>query len=171
MSKNVLTTTLAAIACAAVVSAQAPQTPQAPPTPSQPPASTQRAPEAKPAAADAFTVIGCVERRADGSNAAPGTVGTTGAARATEGPGFMLTKVTKPTGTSGASSPSTAASYRLDADDSKLTGHVGHKVEITGTVAAASASPSPAGAGSSSSTTTPTLRVDTVKMIAATCTE
>ena len=29
---------------------------------------------------------------------------------------------------------STATSYRLDADDAKLTPHVGHKVEITGTV-------------------------------------
>src|SRR5688572_11446153 len=170
MSKNVLSTTLSAIACAAVVSAQAPQTPQAPPTPSQqPPAPAQRAPEAKPAAADAFTVIGCVEKRADASSATPGTVGTTGATRATEGPGFILTKAMKPAGAAGASSAAAATSYRLDAEASKLTGHVGHKVEITGTVSdrAASASPTPAGASSAA----PLLKVENVKMIAATCTE
>jgi hypothetical protein len=73
----------------------------------------------------------------------------------------MLTKVTKPTGTSGASADAKApaASYRLDADDSKLSGHVGHKVEIVGSASA------------SSSGETPRLKVDTVKMIAANCAE
>jgi hypothetical protein len=85
----------------------------------------------------------------------------------------MLTKVMKPTGTSGASSaasaPAPAATYRLDADDSKLSSHVGQKVEITGTLAAdRSASPS---ASKGASAEAPRLKVDNVKMIAATCQE
>jgi hypothetical protein len=55
--------------------------------------------------------------------------------------------------------------YRLDADASKLTAHVGHKVEITGTLdKSSSASSSP-----SSSASEPQLKVETVKMIAASC--
>jgi len=79
------------------------------------------------------------------------------------------------TGTSGATTP-TASSYRLSADDAKLTPHVGHKVEISGTLdkaassASSSASASPS-SSSASSTTAPTLKVDTVKMIAASCSE
>jgi hypothetical protein len=64
--------------------------------------------------------------------------------------------------------------YRLDADDSKLTPHVGHKVEITGTLDSASssaASTSPAGSSSTASAASgPKLKVDNVKMIATSCT-
>ena len=161
MRMNVVAATFAALACAVVVSAQAPQTPQTPAPPSQPPAPTQRAPEAKPSAADSLTIVGCIERSADSKSGAPSTVGTSGPAGAAGGSGFMLTKVTKPTGTSGASADAKtpAASYRLDADDSKLSGHVGHKVEIVGSASA------------SSGGETPRLKVDTVKMIAANCAE
>ena len=75
-------------------------------------------------------------------------------------------------GTSG--SMSTASSYRLDADDAKLTPHVGHKVEITGTVetmsSTASESSTAGAASSSSSSSGPKLKVDSVKMVSATCT-
>jgi hypothetical protein len=84
------------------------------------------------------------------------------------------------TGTSGTTASSTkasatASSYRLDADDSKLTAHVGHKVEVTGTIesdsstAAASASGSTSGTSASATSSAPKLKVDSVKMIASTC--
>jgi hypothetical protein len=75
------------------------------------------------------------------------------------------------TGTSGSTTP-TASSYRLSADDAKLTPHVGHKVEISGTLDKAGSSASTSTSSSSAtSTTSPTLKVDTVKMIAASCSE
>ena len=69
-----------------------------------------------------------------------------------------------PAGTAGTASEATpvANEYRLDADDAKLSPHVGHKVEITGTAA------KPAGAESSAASA-PKLKVDTVKMVSATC--
>jgi len=165
MSMKVLTTALAAFACAAVVSGQAPP-PQQPPAPNAPPiaAPTQRPPDQK--AADSLTVTGCLERRTANSIATPGPAG---GAASNEAPGFMLTKVMKPTGTAGSSAAApAAASYRLDADDSKLSSHVGEKVEIRGTLADRSANPA---AGKSDSADAPRLKVENVKMIASSCTE
>jgi hypothetical protein len=77
-----------------------------------------------------------------------------------------------PSGTAGtagaANQPATAiaSEYRLDGDDAKLTPHVGHKVEITGTVEQAKgATEAPA----ASAANAPRLKVDNVKMIAASC--
>jgi hypothetical protein len=66
-----------------------------------------------------------------------------------------------------------ASTYRLNADDSKLTPHVGHKVEIGGTVDAKATMPSPDSSASSSATSAnaPVLKVETVKMIASSCSE
>ena len=66
-------------------------------------------------------------------------------------------------GTAGAAAApaSTASEYKLDASESKLSAHVGHKVEITGTVEAAKPTASASDA--------PNLKVDSVKMIAASC--
>jgi hypothetical protein len=68
---------------------------------------------------------------------------------------------------------SAATEYRLDASDAKLAPHVGHKVEITGTLDSASASSSastpPPTATASGSSNAPKLKVDDVKMVAATC--
>jgi hypothetical protein len=64
----------------------------------------------------------------------------------------------------------TASKYRLDTDDSKVSPHVGHKVEITGTV-----EEQPGTAQGTTGTTTattanePKLKVDSVKMISSTC--
>ena len=166
MSTNVLTTTLAAIACAAVVSAQEPQTPQGPAPPLQPPAAAQRAPVTKSAPADSLTVTGCLERKTEGANAAPGAVGTAGRV---EAPAFILTKVMKPTGTAGSTSAAPlSTTYRLDAEDSKLSGHVGQKVEIVGMLADR---PIDRDASKGGSSDAPRLKVENVKMIAATCTE
>ena len=121
--------------------AEPPPAPQAPPSaqePAQrPPTSTPPAlPPVASAKADNITVTGCISRSPQSSAAAastPGAVGTAGSSSRSDG-GFMLS-VAKPTGAGAARSASPAASsYKLDADDSKLSPHVGHKVEVTGSL-------------------------------------
>jgi hypothetical protein len=117
-----------------------------------------------------LTVTGCLQRA---DQAPTGTSGTPSASDTTK---FILTNVTpsssssSATGTSGtAGASSTAAStYRLDADESKLSPHVGHKVTISGTPEPASASSSTP-SSSSSSANAPKLKVDSVTMVSATC--
>ncbi len=131
----------------------------------------QNASQASP---DHIMVTGCVQPAAAGPT---GTSGTAGSASAEAK--FHLTNVAPSTaGAQGAGKASTSASpartYRLDAEDAKLAPHVGHKVEISGTIApaGASATASPSAASpSAKAPQLPQLKVDTVKMVAATCTE
>jgi hypothetical protein len=136
------------------------------------------------AANNKVTVQGCLERSpASGAQSAiPGSVGTSGTAAS-----YVLTSTSKspatggmpadrapaptPAPSAGAASASMPLSYRLDADDSKLSAHVGHKVEITGLVEEQTASGSPSGASAPipSSMNTPKLKVQDVKMIASSC--
>jgi len=144
---------LGAIVCAVTVGLVA----QTPPSSSAPQASKQ------------VTLSGCVEK-------APTE---TGASAATATPAFILANAAPAAsgsaadtvGTSGGAKP--AAKYRLDADAAKLTPHVGHKVEITGTVEEMSTSATPPSGTTASATAStaagPKLKVDSVKMIAATC--
>ena len=175
MSKIFLASTFATLLCASLA-AQATQTPS--PNPSAPPlaqprtgADTASPPTAAPAQsaqrsaakAETITVEGCIQRSA--ASATAGAAGTSGSARSDSG--FILASAMKPAGTSGSAASSTpiASSYRLDAAESKLSPHVGHKVEISGTV-----EPSPSSAASAGAPAPPTLKVDNVRMIAATCT-
>jgi hypothetical protein len=148
-------------------STQAPprDTPQAPAAqdPSQRPPAPTPAPAPAPAPATPsdrdrpakLTLTGCIQRSAQ--SAVPGATGTAGAKSESS---FMLNNVSKPTGTAGAAS--TASSYALDADDSKLAPHVGHKVEISGSLDQA---------GSSRAGSAPKLKVDNVKMISTSCSD
>jgi hypothetical protein len=109
---------------------------------------------------DKVVFTGCVQR------AAQLPVGTTGAIGDADVTKFILMKATSATDKDAAA----ARTYRLDADDSLLTTHVGHKVEITGTLESAKPSASvtgdpapPPAAGASK------LKVTSVKMIAAAC--
>ena len=85
---------------------------------------------------------------------------------------FMLTNAATagagaPVATSGSGAGAAGkASYRLDGTESTLTPHVGHKVEITGTL---EERPASAAAGASSNTSAGTLKVDSVKMVSTTC--
>jgi len=120
-----------------------------------------------------ITVTGCVARA---QQSPTGTTGTTGATATKSEAKFILTnasldtsKATGAAGTTGSAAPSStsiASEYRLDASDAKLSAHVGHKVEISGTVEAPSMSEQKPAASAANS---PTLKVDTVKMIASTC--
>ena len=120
-----------------------------------------------------ITVSGCIQRAGESPTGTSGTAGAAGAARATSETKFLLTSAAmSPAGTTGtAGTPPTtavASEYRLDADDAKLTPHVGHKVEISGVIqepsSAASSQPPTASAANA-----PKLKVDTVKMVAPTC--
>ncbi len=137
----------------------------------------------------AITVTGCIERASQSAVGTSGTMGTGAKAGSrSEARGFLLTNVTA--GTSGTaetptatpSPASTATSYRLDASDSELSPHVGHKVEITGRVASSeTAATTPSrepgapnteaapSATSSSQASAPKLKVQSVKMIAESC--
>jgi hypothetical protein len=156
MSKRVWSGVLASIFCGtvAVAAAQDPSTAQS-----------------GAASGKSMTVSGCIQK-AEPSAGATGTAGSTAASDTTK---FVLKNVSSAgagaagtagtAGTAGASAAGAMASeYRLDADDAKLSPHVGHKVEITGSV-----DKSASGAASTAATASPKLKVDSVKMVSATC--
>jgi len=123
---------------------------------------------AQGAAAKTITVSGCVAK------AEPGPTGTSGAAGAAseKATKFVLSNAAMSpattAGTAGAAPATAIASeYRLDGDDAKLTPHVGHKVEITGSVDQAKGAATEAPAASAANS--PKLKVDSVKMIAPSC--
>jgi hypothetical protein len=143
MSKMWKTGTLVAVALTATATIAAQQ-----PPPAQPPASA-------PSSSDKVVVTGCIQR---GLQSPVGTTGAAGAASAADASKFILTKASP-------ASDATAApkTYRLDAEDSQLTAHVNHKVEITGTIDAA-AKPAAGEAAAPAK-----LKVASVKMVAASC--
>jgi hypothetical protein len=124
---------------------------------------------------DTITVNGCLET----GDVAGGTVGTTGSAT-TAGDHFKLTHaMTGTASTSSTTKPSTATSsttgtsgstYVLEGDSSDLRKHVNHQVEITGRLDMASSSTSTTSSTASSTmANAQKLRVESVKMISATC--
>ena len=144
-------------------STQAP--PATPPTTPAPPTSTQ----AGRATADKkVTIAGCIERQPASAAAVTGAPTMP----------FMLTNASAAaagaavatTGSGAGAGAAGKASYRLDGTESTLTPHVGHKVEITGTVEEQRPA-SAAGGASSASANAPagTLKVDSLKMVSTTC--
>ena len=109
-----------------------------------------------------ITVTGCIERA---PASAVGTSGSTGAtapnAASANDTKFVLDKAS-----ASSSASSIPSSYRLDSDEAKLMPHVGHEVEVTGTV-----DEQPAGSATSagSANMSPRLKVDMVKMLAEHC--
>ena len=120
-------------------------------------------------AAGQVALTGCVER-ADQLGAS-GTAATT-----VDSLSFVLMHAVRGTaadrqvaGTSGTNSNNTKGGiYRLDAEVAKLNPHVGHKVEVTGTVDAAAAAAAPS-ADTTSSANAPRVKVASVKMVSETC--
>jgi hypothetical protein len=99
---------------------------------------------------------------------AVGTSGSVSTATA-----YILASAMKPTATSGSSvsaSAPIAPTYQLAAEDSKLTPHVGHTVEITGTLVNPEKSAASRAASAPGLAPVPTLHVENVKMIADSCT-
>lgn len=127
------------------------------PTPGQAPATRTEQPTATQAAK--VMIAGCIQAAPP---AAPGAGGAPAAPAASK---FDLANAkvvsSGPVGTTGGAA--TAMRYRLEGDEKTISPHVNHQVEITGTV-----SPATAGAGGATAAT-PMLRVESVKMVAATC--
>lgn len=118
------------------------------------------------------TVTGCIQRAS--AEAPTGTSGTAGAAAPDTQ--FILANATTGSSTAGTSGSAmaTAPRYRLDdAAASKITPHVGHKVEVSGTVdePSRSMSSTPTAGATSTGAAAPKLKVDSIKMIASTCSE
>jgi hypothetical protein len=114
-------------------------------------------------AGDKITISGCVERADQVASSA--AVGTT-----VDSLSFVLINTPpQAAGTSGvAGSPRRDASmdkgYRLDAEVGKLNPHVGHKVEIAGTVVEPATT-----TGAASSANGPKVKVESIKMLSETC--
>ena len=135
--------------------------------------------ESKPNVPSVITVTGCMrsaDESAVGTSGSGGsTAGTTGAASRSANDTstrFILTNITRSggsgetTGTRGTKSGSAPSGYRLDGDNSALTPHIGHKVEIAGTIA----NPGSTSADNASVlSTAPRLKVTSVRMLASSC--
>jgi hypothetical protein len=112
------------------------------------------------------TVTGCVER-AD-QLPSTGTETTT-----VDSQHFVLIRAQPSAGKAAAAPTPTATAgslgpmYRLVVDAQKLNPHVGHKVEITGTVEAAAGTR--ASSADASPSTSPSLTVQSIKMLSETC--
>ena len=170
--RHVLTAAfIASFAVGVVAQGQQPATPGQPPatpgerpatqgdrptTPGQPPAT--RAEQPTTAQAGKVMIAGCIQA------APPAAPGAGGAPAAPAASRFDLANAkvvsSGPVGTTGGAA--TAMRYRLEGDEKTISPHVNHQVEITGTVSPASATTGAAA---------PMLKVDTVKMVAATCPE
>jgi hypothetical protein len=153
------------------------QTPAQTPTPQTP--QTPTPPQSSPSSPDKITVTGCLKAApqmasdtasdtASAANPNPtGTAGTTPpGATATAGVAadakFILTSASA----SPAGAASTAQTYRLIANPTALGEHVGKKLELIGTLDPNS-TPDP----KDPSATAPALRVESGKIVAATCNE
>jgi len=169
MNMRIWSGTCAAMAFGVVVAVSA----QNPPS-SQTPTSQTRSAQS---ASRSVTVTGCLQR---GTTSATGTTGTASSSRTASAGGYLLMNATIGSSSSTSGSPSSASRatagagtpYRLDADESKLSPHAGHKVEVTGTIEESSSASSSSAAGSATSTaamSSPRLKVDSVKMVSSTC--
>jgi hypothetical protein len=120
-------------------------------------------------AANSITITGCIQNAPTATaQAAPAArTGTYVLANASMGAnGRSPNNRGGAVGTAG----STSTTYRLDGDTTSIAAHLNHQVRVTGTVqnSAASATGS-ANAAPGSTASGPTLRVDTVEMIADAC--
>jgi hypothetical protein len=67
-------------------------------------------------------------------------------------------------GTSGS-----ATRYQLEGDEKTISPHLNHQVEITGTLQGGATATATSPGGAASASATPTLKVESLKMISATC--
>ena len=171
--KHVLTAVfVASLAVSVTAQGQQPATPGQPPAPGdrpatqgerptppeQPPATRAEPPTTTQAAK--VMIAGCIQAAPP---AAPGAGGAPAAPAASK---FDLANAkvvsSGPVGTTGTAP--TAMRYRLEGDEKTISPHLNQQVEITGTV-----SPATAAGAAGATAATPMLKVESVKMVAATC--
>jgi hypothetical protein len=116
---------------------------------------------------ETISMIGCVDR-ADQLNAAnPGTTA--------DSLSFVLTHASRdgkaasstPTADTRASAVEPGSIYRLDGTVAMINPHVGHKVQVSGTVEAIAGTSG--GTDPASAANAPQLKVDSIKMLGETC--
>ena len=173
MRQTIWTGTCAAIVTVATAALFA-QTPAQQPPAQQPPAPATAPQTATPStSANKVTVTGCLKAAptAPGDTTSPaGTTGTTGtdpAATAAGATGTTGAAAAKFILTEASATPADAASaqtYRLIANPTALSEHVGKKLELVGTIDKTS-TPDP----KDPSAAAPALRVESGKILAATC--
>ena len=164
--RNVACGIVIASSLAVGLSAQAPgqQPAQGQPTTREQPATQggdQSAPRAQQPATTQVTkttISGCIQDAPPAAPSAANAPSPPAAAKFELANAKMVTA--GPVGTAGTTTA--AVRYRLEGEDKVITPHLNHQVEITGTVSPASATTGAAA---------PMLKVDTVKMVAATCPE
>jgi hypothetical protein len=139
----------------------------------QTPSPTAQTTGSNSAPSNAITVQGCIQPSVNAVSATPDAVAAGTSGSVSTATAYILTRSIKPAATSGSNASGAAAlasTYQLSAEDSKLTPHVGHKVEITGTLVSPNASASSRAASAAGLAPAPTLKVENVKMMADTCT-
>ena len=126
-----------------------------PATPGQQP--TTRAEQPATTQAAKVMIAGCIQSAPPAAPAAGAAPAPAAAAK------FDLANAkvvsSGPVGTTGAAP--TAMRYRLEGDEKTISTHLNHQVEITGTLSPATAA--------GTTTAAPMLKVESVKMVAATC--
>lgn len=166
----------ALFATTAVVGAQGGQQPNTPPPDAGSPAGVQRtppSPSAQTKSANTVTLSGCIQDTPAVAAAAGAPAGAGQSSTKTYylNNAMMAADAGKPgaaVGTSGLSS----TGYRLEGDTALISPHLNHQVRITGTVQSSSASATGAAAAAPGSTAAgPTLKVESVTMVAAKCEE
>jgi hypothetical protein len=152
MRKTLMTAAIAALATAVSLNAQAPQNPQTPASAPQTATDVQRP---SPPPSQVITIAGCLKEEKDVAGLKPNV-----AERAGITEDFVLTNV-KMAGSSAVSGIALAPKYEVEGiAEADLKKHVGHQVEITGTITQASAT---------DADPTADFRGTSLKMIAATC--
>lgn len=166
----------ALFATTAVVGAQAGQQPNTPPPDAGSPAGVQRTtppPSAQTKAANTVTVSGCIQDTPALAAAAgaPAGAGQSSTKTFYLNNAIMAADAGKPgsaVGTAGLS----ATGYRLEGDAATISPHLNHQVRIVGTIQSSSASPTGAASAAPGSTAAgPTLKVESLTMVAAKCEE
>jgi hypothetical protein len=113
------------------------------------------------------TISGCIQN-APAASASANAAGAS--ASASSAPKFVLaTKSVSAAPGAAVGTSGSASRYQLDGDDKAISPHLNHEVEITGTVQPPSAGGAGAAGAGASAASGPTLKVETVKMVAATC--
>ena len=146
-------------------STQAP--PATPPATQAPPTSTNAG---RATAADKkVTYSGCIERQPASAAAVTGAPSMPFMLTNASAAGAGAPVATSGSGAGAAGASKSSSSYRLDGTESTLTPHVGHKVEITGTLEEQRPAAAGATASASANASAGTLKVDSVKMVSTTC--
>jgi hypothetical protein len=159
---------LVSVATAGIMAQQA-QTPQTSPTPQ----TTPTPQSSSPSTADKkITLTGCLKaapQAAGDVNSAPVATGTAGSATSAA-TGTTGTPTDKFVLTSASAAPgdtvSAAPTYRLIANPAALSEHVGKKLELVGSI-----DPTSTAAANDPSASAPAFRVESGKIVAASCSE